>query len=212
MAVTFRPLPWLTLSCLLALALLLWLGAWQWGRFLGKQNAPPLHAVEIAGQVDPERLVFVHAVLNGVSGWRVFAPIRGEEIALADVAFLPGLEPPRREAAAAVARQPAGAGLRGIWVLPRKPGPFAPPADPTRGLFYTVDLRAMAQALGLERVAARYVASDYHGALNPFLQVGTPPERHLGYALTWWGLAVGLVGVYAMVHWNRGRLRLGGKA
>ena len=33
-----------------------------------------------------------------------------------------------------------------------------------------------------------------------------PPERHFGYALTWWGIALGLIGVYVALHRARGRL------
>ena len=34
-----------------------------------------------------------------------------------------------------------------------------------------------------------------------------PPARHLGYALTWFGLALGMIGVYIALHIARGRLR-----
>ena len=34
-----------------------------------------------------------------------------------------------------------------------------------------------------------------------------PPERHFGYALTWWGMALGLIGVYVALHRARGRLK-----
>ena len=35
-----------------------------------------------------------------------------------------------------------------------------------------------------------------------------PPARHLGYALTWYGLAVVLVVIYFAYHANAGRLSL----
>jgi surfeit locus 1 family protein len=34
-----------------------------------------------------------------------------------------------------------------------------------------------------------------------------PPQRHFGYAITWWGLAMALVGVYLAFHHQKGRLR-----
>lgn len=207
MGLMFRPLPWLTVSSLAALALLLWLGAWQWEKFVAKQNAPPTQVLAITGRIDPQRTVFVHAVLEGVAGWRVFTPVLGDEGGLADVAFLPGLQPPAPGLAAAAASQSATP-LRGAWATPRRPNPFLPPARPEQGVFYGVELPGMAQALGLEQAPARYFAAEYAGAPNPFLHTGTTPERHLGYALTWWGLAGGLGGVYAAMHWSRGRLRL----
>ena len=32
-------------------------------------------------------------------------------------------------------------------------------------------------------------------------------DRHFGYALTWWGLALALIGVYVAFHLRTGRLR-----
>jgi surfeit locus 1 family protein len=34
-----------------------------------------------------------------------------------------------------------------------------------------------------------------------------PPQRHFGYAITWWGLAIALIGVYLAFHYQKGRLR-----
>ena len=34
-----------------------------------------------------------------------------------------------------------------------------------------------------------------------------PPQRHFGYAITWWGLAMALIGVYLAFHHQKGRLR-----
>ena len=68
---------------------------------------------------------------------------------------------------------------------------------------------------GLANAETYYVALPYIGATgaaepNPFAQPGgsdvLPPERHLGYALTWWGLAGALVGVYLAFHARQGRL------
>jgi surfeit locus 1 family protein len=38
---TFRPLPLLTVLSLVSLGILIWLGNWQYGRYLGKQNMDP---------------------------------------------------------------------------------------------------------------------------------------------------------------------------
>ena len=46
---------------------------------------------------------------------------------------------------------------------------------------------------------------------NPYVSIANldnlPPARHLGYALTWFGLALGMIGVYIALHMARGRLR-----
>jgi cytochrome oxidase assembly protein ShyY1 len=61
-------------------------------------------------------------------------------------------------------------------------------------------------------VAIPYVGFDGRAVANPFAVARRdrlPPEQHLGYALTWWGLAAALVAIYFAVHVNAGRLRFG---
>ena len=59
-------------------------------------------------------------------------------------------------------------------------------------------------------VAVPYVGADGRAEPNPFAGAAArdplPPERHLGYAITWWGLAAALVGVYLAYHLRAGRL------
>ena len=72
----------------------------------------------------------------------------------------------------------------------------------------------MGRNAGLENVADYYIASGYVGAdgravANPFaLAPGAdvlPPARHLGYAITWYGLAVVLIAIYFAYHASVGR-------
>jgi surfeit locus 1 family protein len=203
MRIMFNPLPWLSLAAAGALVVLILLGNWQWSRFEQKRAAPPPQQVELQAQLDLPRAVYVHAILDGVAGWRVFAPLQSHEGAMADVGFVPGLEPPARAPAELAADAPS---LRGAWVTPRKPGPFAPAPDLVKRAFYGIDLAAMARAAGLAQTPQRYLAAAYGQGPNPFLRTGTAPERHLGYALTWWGLAAGLVAVYLGLHVTQRRL------
>ena len=75
----------------------------------------------------------------------------------------------------------------------------------------------MGRNAGLENVADYYVANAYVGAdgratPNPFaLAPGAdalPPERHMGYAITWYGLALVLIVIYFAYHGSVGRLVL----
>jgi surfeit locus 1 family protein len=84
-------------------------------------------------------------------------------------------------------------------------------------LWFAVDLAAMGRNAGLEDVADYYVAAAYVGAdgravANPFaLAPGAdalPPARHLGYSLTWYGLALVLLVIYFAYHVSVGRLAL----
>ena len=70
--------------------------------------------------------------------------------------------------------------------------------------FYTFDPAAIGRALGLEAVAPfGLVALAPPGASPGTLPAAArslprPNNPHLGYAITWYGLAVALVGVFAV--------------
>lgn len=79
------------------------------------------------------------------------------------------------------------------------PGLFTPDNDPEKNLWYHYDLDAMAGALDLELAPIVVEADDMP---NPGgLPIGgrtrlTLTNNHLQYAVTWYGLAVCLIGVY----------------
>ncbi len=80
-----------------------------------------------------------------------------------------------------------------------RPGFFTPDNDPSAGRWYHYDLDAMAAAFGLE-LSPIVVEADARA--NPGgLPIGGRTQirlanNHLHYALTWYGLAIGLIGVY----------------
>lgn len=79
------------------------------------------------------------------------------------------------------------------------PGAFTPPARD--GRFYSADLPAMARALGSNRhpdvmVTAETSSNPEWEALVPSPLPAAITNRHLEYALTWYGLAAALIGVY----------------
>lgn len=90
------------------------------------------------------------------------------------------------------------------------PPPLAPPPDGRR--FYARDTAAMARVLGLD--PAR-VGDETLFALTssnpdwPALRPSAPPaafsNNHLGYAITWYGLAAALAGVYVALLLRRPR-------
>jgi len=91
----------------------------------------------------------------------------------------------------------------------RKPEPgnsFTPPNTPQR--WYTRDVVAMAAALKAPRPAPLVLMAET--ATNPDWKALVPapipadiPNRHLEYALTWYGLAAALLGVYAAMLFKR---------
>ncbi|MGI9498732.1 MAG: SURF1 family protein, partial [Geminicoccaceae bacterium] len=80
-----------------------------------------------------------------------------------------------------------------------RPGAFTPDNDSAAGRWYHYDLDAMAGALG---IALSPVVIEADGTANPGgLPIGggtlvALPNNHLHYAITWYGLAAGLIGVY----------------
>lgn len=205
MHLRFRPLPVLSVFTILALGLLIWLGAWQWQRFHTKIAARAVvpQIVSIAEVPDITKAVFVSGVQDGRQGWRVFAPlaVADQTTAFVDLAFWPNIEPPRNTFC--FLREE----VRGVWVTPRKASTFRAKDNPQARLFYSVQLAEMAKSVGLGSIEGRYLAADYGPQPNPFVRntEALPPERHLGYAVTWWGLAVGLIGIYLAFHAGRGR-------
>jgi surfeit locus 1 family protein len=96
-----------------------------------------------------------------------------------------------------------------VGVLRRgdKPNFVTPPNEPGKGVWYWRDIAAMAKALGAARPAPTYLMLE---APAPAGGVPTPapipqdiPNNHLQYAITWYGLAVTLVGVYLAVLFRR---------
>ncbi len=218
---TFKPLPIMTILALAALAVLLSLGRWQYERYhlkLAAAATPPAEMTLSAYEPIPDGLQLVYGVREGEPGWRVFAPVRdGDSVVFVDSDFVPGPALPDWRDIRYPRALSFDTPIRGASVRPEQPGPFTPPPRPLERIWYDVDLNAMARTAGLGQVAdyyiaAPYVAPDGRAAENPFARTANldplPPERHLGYAITWWGLALMLMGVYFAYHISVGRLRL----
>ena len=97
----------------------------------------------------------------------------------------------------------------GVMRWPEPRGMFSPKDDPARNLWFTRDHRAMAAAKNWGEVAPFYVEQEAPPAPGGLPQVGKIraelPDNHLGYAITWYGLALMLVGVFGF--WLRARAR-----
>lgn len=222
--IRFRPLPIMSILTIVALAVLIWLGRWQWERYEQKAAAAeePVAEMTIAAYQPIEQGVqFVYGYRSDSreQGWRVFAPVQyGDTVIFVDSAFVPGVEPPDADEVRFPASLRVGAPIVGSSIRPEEPGPLAASPRPLQRLWFAVDLQAMGRNAGLENVADYYLASAYVGAdgrttANPFaLAPGAdplPPERHMGYALTWYGLAAALVAIYFAYHMSVGRLAFG---
>jgi surfeit locus 1 family protein len=142
-------------------------------------------------------------------GFWVFAPAQLSDGAV--ILVNRGFVPTERKDAATRSQGRAGGPVEIVGNIrwPENRGLFAPADDTKANVFFTRDLKAMAAAQNWTVDAPFYV--DQEGPVPPG---GLPkpgridvklPNRHLEYALTWYGLALALIGVYGV--WLAGRLR-----
>jgi surfeit locus 1 family protein len=103
---------------------------------------------------------------------------------------------------------PGDVELTGALRWPDDDSLFTPPDEPQNNVWYRRDPAAIAVAKGWGQVAPFFVEQDAPQLANapragPL--VVKLRNSHLGYAITWFGLAATLLGVYLV--WLRGRLR-----
>jgi surfeit locus 1 family protein len=219
----FRPLPILTLFALPSLVVLSMLGNWQLQRMQWKTEM--IAAYEVRGTATSLR----DAICSDQAGafgpsFTGPAPLLGTELRYFQLRgeagwVRIGLVPAPRctpdQPQAYVFIESAFESLNEetltrpeLWRLDPLPGRrnFGSDNDPDTNEWYVFDRTEMAGALGMdpEQVLDVWARSDL-GMPSSLTQ--TPPARHLGYALTWFGLAVALIGVYLALHGARGRLR-----
>jgi surfeit locus 1 family protein len=84
---------------------------------------------------------------------------------------------------------------------------FTPADQPDKNQWFTRDPRAIAAHFGLRRAAPFSVDADFSGDPGALPHGGTTviafPNNHLAYALTWFGLAAALAGVFGTWAWPR---------
>jgi surfeit locus 1 family protein len=90
--------------------------------------------------------------------------------------------------------------VEGLLRAPAHRGMFMPANDPAAGDWYRIDPAAMAAHLGLDDARPYFLEAD-RIALPGGLPVGGHPvidttNRHLIFAIAWFGLAVSAVAVY----------------
>ncbi len=227
----FRPTLWPTLVAAPALLVLIGLGVWQlerlaWKRTLiatieARLEAP---AVALPAEVrDPEAWGYRRVVVRGrflhdreihlfahdrrgQLGYFVVTPLRRADggFVLVNRGWVPAA---RKDPATRPAGQVEGpVEIEGIVRLPWRQGWFVPDNDPAENVWFWGDLEGMAAAAG---IAAPALLVDAGPAPNPGgLPVGGQTKvrfrnDHLGYALTWFGLAAGLAVVYVLYHLRR---------
>jgi surfeit locus 1 family protein len=225
----FRPFPILTLFAVPILVALVALGMWQAQRaewkaelvqtFAETAEAPPLTAEAACaaglseGQVITPPVgqgrglrMFGHEA-GGAAGWRVFqtADLCGRTV-LVESGFEKlmiggpgGLLPP-----GAIPERLIDRFVVEPW--PERPA-MAADNSAERNEWHWFDTTAIADAVGAPDLNAGFIVTPYAGV--PAFLSRTPPETHIGYAVTWFGMAVAFLVIYAVFHARAGRLRFG---
>ena len=190
-------------------------------RIAALQTAPPepLQVVlnrfspsgAVQGQVDFVRVQTVcptlqqtptlklYAILDGVLGDRLITacPLQGGRFRslLVDRGFIDA------DHLGAVGAGPAlDVALVGVLRRPEPANWLSPPNTPAKNDWHTRDIAAMAAALHAPEPAPVILMLERPAAAPPGPKPAAIPtdipNNHLGYALTWFGLAAGLVGTY----------------
>lgn len=111
-----------------------------------------------------------------------------------------------------IAPATGAATITGYLRAPEGRNSFTPDDLPQQREFYTRDPVAIAAALGIGTIAPFYLEAERQGdGLTPPAGVDVKeliariPDNHLQYALTWWGLALTLIGVFGAYAWQARR-------
>ncbi len=210
-------------TTLVLLAVLLGLGTWQAHRLAWKTDLlaridaaeagppvpltdrpEPFAKVQAIGRFDNAREALVGLEVRGTTlGARLLVPLlrEGAPALLVDRGWVP-LERDRP------VDHPEGEVAVAGWVRPAETaGFFAPNDDAAARRFYTYDPQAIGAALDLGRVAPFTLVAidDRPGLPEADRALPRPTNNHLGYAITWYGTALALVGVFLV--WARRRLK-----
>lgn len=219
-----RRFPWgLTVVCALAFALLVSLGVWQVQRLRWKEGLiaraeaaaarPPAPLSDALADADPEfrqvvlacpglataAWVELQSINEGRPGVRLISACRPAE---ADRAFLIDRGFVADEISARPQVSVSTLPLAVVGRLRRTPPALIGAPAPDDGRFFDRDNVAMARVLGIQGPVSELTvyATTSTNPQWPALQPSAPPaafsNNHLGYALTWFGLALALAGFY----------------
>src|ERR1700761_8930582 len=235
MLLRFRPYPGFTITAVILFAILCGLGVWQLERLQwklaliatvnGHMTAAPVtldaisamtadeaqyRRVTLHGHFDHGREAYVFTTdASGAPVYHVLTPfLTGSgKVLMVDRGAVPKerLDPATRAAGNAAGETR----VTGVWRAPDAPGLFTPAADLAHRIWYARDLAGIAAADHITLSEPVLVEAD--ATANPGgLPVGGQTvvsfrNQHLSYAVTWFGLAIVLLGVWFSYNFSRGR-------
>ncbi|HYF08322.1 MAG TPA: SURF1 family cytochrome oxidase biogenesis protein [Acetobacteraceae bacterium] len=203
--------------------ILIGLGTWQaerlrWktdllARIAAAEAAPPVPLTDppepwvrviATGRFDHAREAQLGIEVRGtVLGTHLVTPLirEGAPPLLVDRGWIP------LERAQSIARPEGEQRIAGYIRPGERAGLFSARDDVAGRRFYTADPAAIGAALGIPAPASYVLVALGEGTALPIpaRTLPRPTNNHLGYAITWYGLALSLLGVF--LAWARRRLR-----
>ncbi len=233
----FRPYPGFTIATVILFAILCGLGFWQLERLSWKlaliaqveanMAAPPLtldtllamrqdqaqyHRVTLQGAFDHAKEAYAFATAGSAAVYHVLTPFRTEDgrVLMVDRGAVP------KEKLAPASRAAGNikglTQVTGVWRHPDPPGSFTPPPDLHSRIWYARDLAGIAAADKLPLAAPVVIEADATPNPGGWPRGGQTVvsfrNQHLGYAITWFGLALALLCIWLAFHISRGRVAL----
>lgn len=183
----------------------------EWRRLNGGRDE--YRRVTASGRFDHSREVHVYTVVSEQKGryagpgYWVLTPLQltSGAFVIVNRGFVPV---DRKDAATRREGQVAGTvKVTGLLRMPEQANFFTPSNDPSRNAWYRRDPDEIARALKLERASPFTIDADATPNPGGLPQGGGTrlnfPNDHFQYAITWFGLALALAGVFGVFVWQQ---------
>ena len=156
-------------------------------------------AVTMSGTTTGQEVLVLSGSEGAGPGFEVIAGFETERgrMILLDRGFVPETE---RD----TPRPPVALTVTGNLHWPDETDSFTPPPDPKTGMWFARDVPGIAARLGTEPVlvVARQVTGDAQGVEPRPVDTSVIPNDHLGYAITWFTLALVWAGMTVLSLWR----------
>ena len=236
----FRPFFWPTFFTVPAVILLISLGSWQLSRlaekteliaqFEQRSNASAISIFQVSKPVEGfefQRVVAKGKYLNqseiyltgrtyeGNAGFHVVTPFSTSDgVILINRGWVS--EAYREPSARPFSLIEGETLVEGILRLPGRKGYFVPENEPEAGFWFTLKPAEIARHLKQKDMIKNYYIDVIRTGDIITLPIAAEvnidvPNSHFNYALTWFGLALALIGVYLAFHYQNGRLHFSSK-
>ena len=237
MKIYFKPSKWLTVFAFPCFVILLILGTWQLYRLDWKNNlianynnnfnmSPvsisdlfsgelefKFRRVFIKGEFDHKNEInLIGKTYEGNAGYHIVTPfiLENQKIIYINRGWVPKkyIDKSKREFSLIEGKT----SLTGLIRMPQRKGYFVPENEPENGFWFTIKPDEINNFLKINAEAGFYIDELN---IDEKLKIPMPangkitiPNNHLQYAITWYGIALGLLVVYFSWHRQNGLLKI----